>query len=74
MQAPCNEPDQATEAKLLEMVRNGTHPLDAYNITSELPKASAVLGKVIQTCLLYFGGYRTINTNKYVPFETLLPF
>lgn len=64
MQAPCNGPDQETEAKLLEMVRNGTHPLDAYNIASEIPKASAVLGKAIQTCFLYFGSYRTINTNK----------
>ena len=64
VQAPCNGPDQATEARLLEMVRNGAHALDAYNITPELSKASAVLGRVVQTCFLYFGSYRTINTAK----------
>lgn len=49
------------------MVRSGAHPLDAYNIGPELPKASAVLGRVVQTCFLYFGSYRTINTAKFVP-------
>ena len=49
------------------MVRSGAHPLDAYNIGSELPKASAVLGRVVQTCFLYFGSYRTTNTAKSVP-------
>ena len=66
MQAPCNGPDQATEARLLEMVRSGAHPLDVYNTASDIPKASAVLAKVLQTCFLYFSSYRTINTAKSV--------
>ena len=70
MQAPCYGPDQATEARLLELVRSGAHPLDVYNTASDIPKASAVLAKVMQTCFLYFSSYRTINTVKSV---TLAP-
>ncbi len=64
MQARGDSSDEVTEAQLLEMIRNGSHPLDAYGIPSEVTKVSLVLAKVLQQCQVFFGSYRTVNTNK----------
>jgi len=64
MQAHGDSPDEVTEAQLLEMIRNGSHPLDAYGIPSEVTKVSLVLAKVLQQCQMFFGTYKTVNTNK----------
>ena len=63
-QASDGTSDVAKEAQLLEMIRNGSHPLDTYGITSDIPKVSIVLAKVLQQCQVFFGSYRTVNTNK----------
>lgn len=63
-QVNLDSPDAVTEAQMLEMIRNGSHPLDSYGIPSDAPKVAAVLAKVLQQCQLYFGSYRTLNTSK----------
>ncbi|KAL0053523.1 hypothetical protein WJX82_006983 [Trebouxia sp. C0006] len=70
-QAHGGSQDEVTEAQLLEMIRNGSHPLDAYGIPSEVTKVSLVLAKVLQQCQVFFGSYRTVNTNK--PLLELIP-
>ena len=65
LQASSNSPQAATEGQLLEMIRNGSHALEAYGIPSEVTKVSVVLAKVLQQCQFHFGSYRTGNTNKY---------
>ena len=64
LQVNLDSPDAVTEAQMLEMIRNGSHPLDSYAIPSDAPKVAAVLAKVLQQCQLYFGSYRTLNTSK----------
>lgn len=64
MQAAVSSADGAVEAQLLEMIRNGSHPLHAYGIPAEIPKVSIVLAKVLQSCQLQFGSYKTANPNK----------
>ena len=64
MQAHGDSQDEVTEAQLLEMIRNGSHPLDTYGIPSEVTKVSLVLAKVLQQCQVFFGSYRTVNTIK----------
>lgn len=49
---------------MLEMIRNGSHPLDAYGIPSDVPKVALVLARVLQQCQTYFGAYRTLSTSK----------
>ena len=64
VQAAVNSTDGAVEAQLLEMIRNGSHPLHAYGIPADIPKVSTVLAKVLQSCQLQFGSYKTVNPNK----------
>lgn len=64
LQCISDSSDPAVEAQLLEMMRNGSHPMDAYGIPTEIPKVSIALAKVLQSCQLHFGSYRTINPNK----------
>ena len=64
LQATSGNTDDVVEAQLLEMIRNGSHPLDAYGISTDIPKVSIVLAKVLQSCQLQLGSYRTINPNK----------
>ena len=64
LQASLDSPDAATEEHMLEMIRNGSHPLDTYHIPSDVPKVALVLAKVLQQCQLYFGSYRTLNSSK----------
>ncbi|KAL3146696.1 hypothetical protein ABBQ32_000920 [Trebouxia sp. C0010 RCD-2024] len=63
-QAAVSSADGAVEAQLLEMIRNGSHPLHAYGIPIEIPRVSIVLAKVLQSCQLQFGSYKTVNPNK----------
>ena len=64
LQATTDNADSVVEAQLLEMIRNGSHPLDAYGISTDIPKVSSVLAKVLQSCQLQLGSYKTINPNK----------
>lgn len=64
VQAAVDSTDGAVEAQLLEMIRSGSHPLHAYGIPAQIPKLSAVLAKVLQSCQLQFGSYKTTNPNK----------
>ena len=64
LQATTDNTDNVVEAQLLEMIRNGSHPLDAYGISTDIPKVSLVLAKVLQSCQFQLGSYKTINPNK----------
>ena len=41
--------------QLLAMLRNGQHPLDAYGVPALVPRISAALSRILQTCHSTYG-------------------
>ena len=52
---------------LLDMVRQGEHPLGAYGAGHLAPRVAQALGRVLLSCHANFGAYRLFASSRRAP-------